>query len=188
MEDKEVIELIRKGNHTRAFEKVYDNFPVIRKMIISSGGTADDAKDIFQDSIIIFYRMVLKPDFILTSAIGTFVYSVSRKLWLKKIRDDGSKIFSLKEEDIIADDIKDLEDQMEESERIALAGKVIETIGEPCRSILLLFYFEKSTMKEIANQLGYSNENTTKAQKYKCIERGKKILAEKLIQIKTRLK
>jgi RNA polymerase sigma factor (sigma-70 family) len=185
MGDLEIIELIRKGNQTRAFEKVYGSFPVVRKMIVSSGGTLDDAKDIFQDSIIVFYRMALKPDFILTSAIATFLYSVSRKLWLKRIRDYGSKRLALNNEDIVADDPEAL---TEESEKIRIAEKVVEELGEPCRSLLQLFYFERSSMKEIADQLGYANEKTAKAQKYKCIERGKKMVAEKMILLKTSLK
>jgi RNA polymerase sigma factor (sigma-70 family) len=188
MGDKEIVELIRNGNQTRAFEKVYGNFPAVRKMIISSGGTVDDAKDIFQDSIIVFYRMVLKPEFILTSAIGTFLYSVSKKLWLKKIRDYGSKRLALGKEDMIADDAGDIEILTEESEKLLMAEKVVAELGEPCRSILYLFYFEKSSMKEIAEQLGYSNEKTAKAQKYKCIERGKKLVAEKMTLFKTPLK
>jgi RNA polymerase sigma factor (sigma-70 family) len=184
MEDKEIIELIRRGNHTRAFEKVYGGFPAVRKMIITSGGTVDDAKDIFQDSILVFYRMALKPDFILSSAISTFIYSVSRRLWLKKIRDEGPKKYAITGEDLLVGDSEDMEKEMEESQKIGLAEKVVNALGEPCRTLLLLFYFEKASMKEIAEQLGYSNEKTAKAQKYKCIERGKKMVAVNGIALK----
>ena len=97
MRDENIILLIKTGKTTKAFELIYKNFPMMKKMIISSGGTSDDAKDIFQDSVIIFYRMTVKSDFSLSSSISTLLYSICRKLWLKKIRDQLSREIKLTE-------------------------------------------------------------------------------------------
>jgi RNA polymerase sigma factor (sigma-70 family) len=182
--------MIKKGERYIALEKVYGNFPMIRKMVISGGGNEDDARDIFQDAILIFYRLAIKPDFILSSSISTLLYSISHKLWLKKYRDFDSRRSGISEDvhgkyDLQAEEI---EEEEEEEERNKLSEKVLEGLGEPCSAILKMFYYENFSMKEIASRLGYSNENTAKAQKYKCIERGKKILAESLSTLKTLLK
>jgi RNA polymerase sigma factor (sigma-70 family) len=180
--------MIKKGERSIALEKVYGNFPMIRKVVISGGGNDDDARDIFQDAILVFYRLAIKPDFILSSSISTLLYSISHKLWLKKYRDHDSRKAVLSQDLPEAYDLQAEGIEEEEEEKNRLSEKVLEGLGEPCSAILKMFYYENFSMKEIASRLGYSNENTAKAQKYKCIERGKKILAESLSTLKTLLK
>ncbi|MBX9852607.1 MAG: sigma-70 family RNA polymerase sigma factor [Cytophagaceae bacterium] len=188
MKDEEIILLIRTGKATKAFEVIYKNFPMMKKMIISSGGTSEDAKDIFQESIMIFYRMTGKPDFTLNASISTLLYSICRKLWLKKVRDQVSRESKLSEEthSELKEESVD-EEWIEDSEKIKMAENVLLQLGEPCRTLLEKFYYEKFSMKEISQSMGYSNEKTAKAQKYKCIERAKKILQEKIVFLKSML-
>ncbi len=47
----------------------------------------------------------------------------------------------------------------------------IDTLGEPCRSLLIGFYYEKLSMEELANKLNYKNENVAKQQKLRCKDR-----------------
>lgn len=183
MKDQEIIELIRKGDRSKAMEQAYRSFPLIKKMIFKSGGGEEDAKDVFQDAVIVFYRQALKPDFVLTSAVSTFLYSVSRNLWLKKLRDHQSKITVLPEN--LYEEAPELgEEPYEELDQIKTVSTVLEGLGNPCKKILQLFYFEKVSMRDIGNQLGYSNEKTVKAQKYKCMERAKKYAQEHFAHLK----
>jgi RNA polymerase sigma factor (sigma-70 family) len=188
MKDQEIISLILKGQTSKAFEVIYRNFPMIKKMIITAGGNSDEAKDIFQDSVIVLYRMVCRPDFTLNSSISTLLYSISKKLWLKNIRDVKSRVISLGDESDNKLSEEDSEEEwMEDAEKNKLAEKVLTELGEPCRSLLEKFYYENASMKEIAQAMGYSNERTAKAQKYKCIERSKKLLQEKIGLLKSLL-
>jgi len=42
-------------------------------------------------------------------------------------------------------------------------------MGDKCRELLILFYFRRLSLKEIAAELDYSNTDSVKSQKYKCI-------------------
>jgi DNA-directed RNA polymerase specialized sigma24 family protein len=44
----------------------------------------------------------------------------------------------------------------------------MEQIGNPCRDILLLYYWEEQSMEEIALKLGFANADTVKSKKYQC--------------------
>lgn len=44
----------------------------------------------------------------------------------------------------------------------------MEKIGQPCRRLLLMFYWEEASMETIAGQLGFANAETAKAKKYQC--------------------
>ena len=61
------------------------HFPMILKLIINNNGTPDDAKDIYQEAIIVLYNKIKSGDFELTSKLKTFIYSVCRRLWLKRL-------------------------------------------------------------------------------------------------------
>ena len=81
MDDKIIIELLKSGKQDKAFLKLYKNYPKVEKLILSKGGSKEDAKDVFQEALIIFYEKVCNTEFKLTSAIGTYLYSVCRFLW-----------------------------------------------------------------------------------------------------------
>ncbi|MFN6943481.1 MAG: RNA polymerase sigma factor [Cytophagaceae bacterium] len=183
MNDQQIISLIKSGQRTKAFELIYNNFTMVRKMIFEKGGNTEDAKDIFQDSLIVFYRYVLKDDFNLKSSISTFIYSISYKLWMRKLRNNPTYI-SYPEDSLSTDNIPD-EEHLNEFDTIKTAERIVTELGEPCKSILQYFYYEKMSMKEIAQQMNYANENTVKAQKYKCIERSKKLLGKTLNFVKS---
>lgn len=73
--------------------------------------------------------------------------------------------------DMASSDANPLE-ELEENERVLAVQKAMEQIGNPCRDILLLFYWEEQSMEEIAMKLGFSNADTVKSKKYQ----GKKSL------------
>src|SRR5690606_32505039 len=91
---------LRSGN-TSAYEWVYKKYyPSISRFILQNNGNEGDAEDIFQESIVVLYQKVTTPDFQLTSALKTFLFSIAKNLWLKKLRDE--KLVLISEEQLIA--------------------------------------------------------------------------------------
>ena len=60
-------------------------FPMVLQLIINNNGDGDDAKDVYQEAIIILYNKVKTGDFELSSKLKTYLYSVCRRLWLKRL-------------------------------------------------------------------------------------------------------
>jgi RNA polymerase sigma factor (sigma-70 family) len=178
MHDQKIIGLIRTDNNDKALAALYKHFPMIRKMVLTKGGNAADAEDIFQEALIIFCRKVKQPGFELTAQLGTYLFSVSRFLWkdeLKKRKPltpiDFETGFNLVEE-------KEMEYLAEQETRAKMAEKVLNELGERCRELLLLFYKAGLKLKDIATKMGYNSESTAKNQKYKCLEAAKNKLKE----------
>ena len=48
-------------------------------------------------------------------------------------------------------------------------------LGEPCKTLITDYYVKHMSMEEIADKFGYTNSNNAKNQKYKCLQRLKKI-------------
>ena len=47
MTDQQIIQLIQQNKHSNAFTRLYRYFTPVQKLILSRGGSKDDAKDVF---------------------------------------------------------------------------------------------------------------------------------------------
>lgn len=160
----------------KAVETIYqENFNMVQALIINNNGSADDAKDIFQEAMVVLYEKVRSGSFELNCQIRTFVYSVSRRLWLKRLQqqnrysDPGDSM-----ESVVAVE-EDLEAHEQRNAEFEMMEKAINNLGEPCKSLLEAYYLQKQNMQVIASRFGYTNADNAKNQKYKCLVRLKKI-------------
>jgi DNA-directed RNA polymerase specialized sigma24 family protein len=75
-----------------------------------------------------------------------------------------------------------VEEEMERHEQrnqdFQIMEQSLNSLGEPCRSLLKAYYLEMKSMVEIAGDFGYTNADNAKNQKYKCLMRLKKIFGQ----------
>jgi len=174
MTDSQIIHLIETRKESRAMEKLYRYQSVVKKMIISKGGTTDDALDIFQEALIILCKKVWQGNFLLKSKLDTYIYGVCYNLWRDRLKTSKDNLHEEMTEEYPLDD--ELELLIEKEEKIMAIEHVLKQIGDACKQLLKLFYYDRKKVKDIVKELGYSSENTVKVQKYKCIERAKKMI------------
>jgi len=160
----------------KAIETIYRrNYNMIQSLVVNNSGSADDAKDIFQETMIVLYEKVRSGTFELNCLIKTYVYSVSRRLWLKRLQQMNRYAPAF---DGLQDTVP-VDEEIEENERInnefQVMEKAISSLGEPCKSLLEAYYLDKKNMQDIALSFGYTNADNAKNQKYKCLMRLKKI-------------
>ena len=163
-------------NDTNAIETIYrENYQVIKAFIIKNNGYPDDARDVFQEAMIILFEKAKSSSFILSCQLQTYLYSVCRRLWLKKLQKQNRYNPSIES----VQEIVPVEDEIELHEKknidFMLMEDALQKIGEPCKSLLEAFYIEKKSMPEIADSFGYTNADNAKTQKYKCLMRLKKL-------------
>lgn len=173
--DEAIIAGIRSGDD-RALAHLYKlHFPMISHFILSNSGTDDEAKDIYQEGVIVFYEKVKSEELQLTCLIKTYLYSVCRRLWLKRLAEKGR--FATKVDD--AENFLMLDDeapQQEENERrFGVMEDALNQLGEPCKALLEDYYIRMQNMQDITDRFGYTNTDTAKNQKYKCLQRLKKL-------------
>jgi RNA polymerase sigma factor (sigma-70 family) len=164
------------ANDKKAIEAIYrDNYNMVQSLIINNNGSSDDAKDIFQETMIVLYEKVKSGSFELNCQIKTFVYSVARRLWLKRLQQQNR--YSAPGDsmaEVVAVD-QELQDHEQRNAEYEMMETAINHLGEPCKSLLESYYLQKQNMQVIAQQFGYTNADNAKNQKYKCLMRLKKI-------------
>lgn len=170
--DKEILAKLRsnrKNDREEALSTLYKiHYPAIKKFITKNQGTANDAKDIFQDAIIIFYKQTGKEEFQLRSSIQTYLYSVSRNLWLTHLNKRKREVQLQENGEVVSLDGTQME-LLYKKEEASILRELISKLGEKCRALLLSYFFERMKMAQIASNLGYSNEQVAKNKKYKCM-------------------
>lgn len=174
--DEHIIAALRNNDDSvlSVLYKLY--FGSINHFIITNSGSEDDAKDIFQEAIIVFYQNIKNQNFELNCKIKTYLYSVCRLMWLKKIKKASAVVGKITDfEGFIA--IDDAEADMIEEREIQF-GKMaaaLGELGEPCKTLIEDFYIKQLSMGQISEKFGYTNADNAKTQKYKCLMRLKKL-------------
>jgi len=160
----------------KAVETIYkENYNMVQALIINNNGSADDAKDIFQEAMIVLYEKVRSGTFELNCQIKTFVYSVSRRLWLKRLQQQNRYAAPGDSMENVVAVEEDLDEHEQRNAEYEMMEKAISNLGEPCKSLLEAYYLQKQNMQVIAANFGYTNADNAKNQKYKCLMRLKKI-------------
>jgi RNA polymerase sigma factor (sigma-70 family) len=160
----------------KAVETIYrENYGIIQSFILKNNGYPEDARDVFQEAMIILFEKATSESFELTCQLKTYLYSVCRRLWLKRLQQ--TQRYSTTIENVMGtitvDD--DLAAHEKKDADFLLMESALAKIGEPCKRLLESYYFQKKTMPEIAKSFGYTNADNAKTQKYKCLVRLKKL-------------
>jgi len=83
--DKAFLLELRKGERG-AIQAVYEQaYSLCAAFVLNNNGTKDDAKDLFQEALIVLIQKLKIPEFELTANIKTYMYAIVRNLWLKKL-------------------------------------------------------------------------------------------------------
>jgi RNA polymerase sigma factor (sigma-70 family) len=167
-EDTRILEGIRRGDDLAlgAMYRVCD--APVRRLVIGNNGTRDDADDVLQESLVVLWERVRSGRFEHTARLSTFVVGVARNLWLRRLARGGRERPDSDRIDASADPGESPLDAMISRERAGAVRRALRELGEPCRTLLLLFYWEQASMEEIAARLGFANAETAKARKYQC--------------------
>jgi len=160
MKDSEILAKIKQGDES-ALDYLYKkNFKMMTKMVINNSGSEDEAKDIYQEALIVFWQKAVSGNLVLSSKISTFIYSICQNLWRKEL-ERKSKLSSEEKDSSVINDV-------DRRERIEIINNCINQLGETCRKILNYYYFDNMSMNDIAEKMGFANADTAKTKKYKC--------------------
>ncbi len=160
LDEVEIFDRIKNGDE-KALEIVYKKYyRMMTKLVVTNSGTEDEARDVYQDALVVFWQKARSGNLVLTSKMSTYIYSVCQNLWRKEL--DRKKRLSNEERDtpVIVD--------MDKPEREKIIAQCMDQLGETCRKVLMYYYFEEMSMQEIADKLGFANTDTAKTKKYKC--------------------
>jgi RNA polymerase sigma factor (sigma-70 family) len=170
----DILPLLRKGDN-KVFEYFYKtHFRVVATLVLQNHGNTDDARELFQDTMIVLFKKVRdNQDFVLSAQWSTFIYAIARNLWLKKLSEKKQNHIVLIENIAILEQIPDeidLESQeLQYEEKHNLVKNTLATLKKECRDIIEAAFYKKLSGIEIAQLLGYT-EDFVKVKKFRCMK------------------
>lgn len=176
--DSEFIDGLKNDNDVALSALYKKYFNVVLKYVLNNSGTEEEAQDIYQETVIVLYNNARKPDFTLNCAMQTYIYSVAKRLWLKQLNKH-SHIFKLSEnadeDGTLVDVGSDIHEHEEKEKQLFRMNESLVGLGEPCKTLIEDFYIKRLSMEEISEKFGYTNADNAKNQKYKCLQRLKRL-------------
>ena len=173
LSDSELLGAIRQANGLdAAIRSVYrDHFESMSRIVKNNSGNQQDAEDIFQEVLVSFIELVQKNKFRGESSVKTFLFSMTKHTWLNELKKRSrSGVRELKYEKAKDQPETDVNYLIAEREAKKQVMQAVEQLGDTCKRILVMFYYENLSMKEILASLEYENEQVVRNKKYKCLK------------------
>jgi RNA polymerase sigma factor (sigma-70 family) len=172
--DKEIAECLRKRQNYAVVFLYSSCFPLIRYMVMKAGGSVDNAREIFQECLIILIKKLDDSNFILTCQLKTYLYSICSNMWKSQIEKKNSQIRYL-ERKLDDDEIKDFSEQQDYILREEVFYGAFKTLN-PLHQKILSLYWKDYSLKEIAESLGLTQGYVKKE---KCVGQAELVMRVK---------
>lgn len=165
--DERILSKIRTNTNDqqRYFQELYRrHYRPVEVFIMGNKGSKDDAKDIFQEVMLVLLAKLNDPSFQLTASVGTYIYAVARNLWLNRLKENG-RLNTCELYEQCEESPEEVQPQTEQRLTIWL-----KMITKHCQAILKAIFFMKMPIMELAAKNGWKNKHTAQNQKYKCLQ------------------
>ena len=165
---------IKTGTKQREemFLELYKScFPSVARYVSRMNGSLEQAKDVFQDALLIFYEKQMSEQGLAAASEKAYLTGIARHLWLKRYKDNSRTVMWKAPADMAPE-----EEEKPSSARIL---HYLEAAGQKCMELLRAFYYDKAGLDEIASGFGFSGVRSATVQKFKCLEKVREKIREK---------
>lgn len=157
-----------RNNTYHVVAQIYDkNLPLITNYVLQNRGSKEDAKDVFQDGLVILFNRLQDPSFHITTSMNNYLFGICKFVWMRKLKKKSRQEVSIASEDALLEDTSIESDLLQEERRQFYREKFRE-LSEECKTVLQSF-FDGVPLRDIAAKMGYS-DSYAKRKKYKCKE------------------
>ena len=163
-------------NREEYFRELYEaTFPRVASIVSKFGGSFQDAKDVFHDSLIIFYERITFDSAQIKVSPEAYIPGIAKHLCIKKFNQDKRQLlFEAWEAGItIPEDIEEISNTEDKILRL------LERAGKRCMALLKAFYYDNLKITDLARAFGFSSEHSASVQKFKCLEKVRDVVKQK---------
>lgn len=146
-------------------------FPAVARYVSKMGGSFDEAKDVFQDALLVYYEKQGAGAPELRAGGEAYLAGIARHLWLRRFRQAGTTSRWKPSADVA------MEEALQPSSARIL--HYLEQAGQKCMQLLRAFYYDKAGLDDIASEFGFSGTRSATVQKFKCLEKVREKVKEK---------
>ncbi|WP_235297736.1 RNA polymerase sigma factor [Portibacter marinus] len=180
--DDQIIKYIMEGGAPRekALTHIYQS-QILNRRILNlvryKGGSENDAKQVFIESIVLLDRNIRAGKFKKASSLETYAYAIAKFTWsnLRRTRKSEFNDLELKESMQDISDYQNPELQFMSQELKEGLERLLNLLSEKCRLILKM-WSNNAKYEEIAAELGVETGGALRKQKLTCMRKLKQHL------------
>jgi DNA-directed RNA polymerase specialized sigma24 family protein len=162
-----------KEREQRFMELYEEAFPKVAGFVAHRGGSFQDAKDIFQDSLVIFYEKKVESLSAIEISDEAYLIGIAKHLWIRKFKADKRYVGLDAMEKLIS-----IPEEYFNQENNKLVS-ILELTGKKCLTLLRAFYYDNFSLERIKEKFAFSTLHSASVQKHKCIEKMRTIVEQK---------
>ena len=172
MSDKEILRELKNGNED-CLKHLYAHLKMVESWVTRNSGGEEDARDLFQDAMVVFYKNFMSEKYQHKGKISTYLFEICKRNWLNHLNRRAK--FEKRGGDINGMEVGEEVFEVELSNRGPTLQKYLENalhqLGEPCRSLLERVVFLKEKMEALAVEFGYADAHSARQQRLRCMKR-----------------
>lgn len=166
--ETKIVEAIKNGNQQELLNELYKTvLPKVRAYITKNSGSVDEANDMFQDAVMVFYKQVKLSQLDIKQSVEAYIFTVAKNLWINKAKRDARIHFTdeVKEDkEVTASSLSTL---ISEEREKAVMG-VLNQLGERCAQLLNYVFYQDYSLAEVTDLMGFSSAEVTHTTHYRC--------------------
>ncbi len=173
---EQIVANLRNGNR-ESYKALYkENFASVEKFIVNNSGTPDDAKDIFQDAMLVLIQKLRGDNFELTASLKTYIIAICKNLWFKKLRKISYhreiELTEIQSDQFYCEISSSIYNEKTYWEKLQT---YLRKITAHCNYLIQSMFFKNKNIEDIQKEFGYSSLHNAQNQKHKCITQLRKI-------------
>lgn len=177
MNDNQYVEAFKSNDNVGIKQFYKESFVIARSFMHKnySWMSNDDVKDVFQDSVISLWKNINEGKYTPseTTKLSTYLIQVCKFKILDRMKKKSNQMEISNTEMVERSDLADISTS-EEDESAKKLQNILLKMPERCKSILMLYYFEKLKLNDIAIQLSIG-QASIKNEKYRCMNKLKEM-------------
>lgn len=184
-ENVDVLAIIRTGNRTylrELYQKHRNEFDIwaAKHYKIDS----ETAGEVYQQAFITLYYNVQDGKLSeLNSSVKTYLFGIGKNIMRDQFKAAQRFVDPVEDNAGIEDVDNSVVERFEQAELKEIVRKLLNTIGQPCKTVLELYYFQQYSMDSIATELNYKSEQIAAKRKFICLKQLNKMISDYRIDI-----
>lgn len=177
MSDSHIIDLIRQGGQPE-LGRIYETYrkEFLHWITRDFHCSEDDSKDIYQVTILIFHDNIKAGKLThMASSLKTYLFAIGKNVAREMMRK-AQRDTPIAKERWLKEYLIDETDEPSNDNIFSIATRALHALGDPCRQLIEMYYYERRNMEEISALLHYKNADTAKNQKCKCMARLRRLV------------
>ena len=167
-QDTSLVDGFRR-NDEKILREVYQRvFPKVRSHVLKNSGDENHARDIYQQAFIACWLNVKDNKFDGNGSLEAYLFTIAKNKWIDYLRSARFRK-TVHQEVIQPIDPEEVETDTSETQEREILQQAIHQLGSDCKDLLILFYFERKNMQELAETLGIGAASA-RNKKYRCME------------------